>query len=142
MSVLAELAQKLVGDGVGVLASTIFYSSLAILPDSGTPPFIVLLETGGVGPGGFRGEGGRIQNQAGVSLQHPTVQVTAIGEDEAATRALAKLAYNSFDGTWNELLSGVMYLSITPRQEPTDTGLDDKGRIRITFNVDTEKEPS
>lgn len=145
MSVLAEIAQKLADDGVGVLADPtvngIFYSSKAILPTN-DGPFLVLAETGGVAPGGFRGEGGRVQNQAKVSIQHPTVMVVAIGEDETATRALSKAAYDSLDGTWNETLSGTFYLSITARQEPTDTGLDDKGRIRITFNIDTSKEPS
>jgi hypothetical protein len=145
MSVLAEIAQKLVDDGVGTLAATtvngIFYSSKAILPH-GDGPFLVLIETGGVGPGGFRGAGGRTQNQDSVSVQHPTVQVNAIGENEVATRALAKAAYDALDGHWNVTLSGTFYLSITARQEPTDTGLDDKGRIRITFNIDASKAPS
>lgn len=141
MSVLNEIAQKLHDEGIAVKDVTLFWSSKAVLPD-GDGPFLVMSETGGVGPGGFRGEGGRTQNQDSVSTQHPTVQVVAIGDDEELTRTLSKAAYSSLDGTWNKTLSGTFYLSITARQEPTDTGLDGKGRIRFTFNIDIEKGPS
>jgi len=141
MSVLEEIANKLVADGVGVLGTSIFISSAAVLP-TGDGPYITLTETGGVAPGGFRGEGGRTQNQSGVSTQHPTVQVVTRAKSFPVARAKALAAYNSLDGTWNETLSGTFYLSITARQEPTDTGLDDAGRVRVTFNVDTDKAPS
>lgn len=134
MAVLEEVANKLVADGVGVLGTTIFMGSAAVMP-AGDGPYITLLETGGV-------QGGFTQNQDGVSTQHPTVQIVARGKNYPSTRAKAKAAYDSLDGTWNETLSGTFYLKITARQEPTDTGLDDAGRIRITFNVDTEKAPS
>ena len=141
MSVLDELAAKLVADGVGVLGTSIFIGSAAVLP-GGDGPYITLLETGGIAPGGFRGEGGRTQNQDSIATQHPTVQVVSRAKSYQAARAKAKAAFDSLDGTWNEILSGTYYLKITARQEPTDTGLDDAGRVRITFNVDTDKAPS
>jgi len=55
---------------------------------------------------------------------------------------MSKAAYTALDGTYNTVLSGVFYQSITVRQEPTDIGLDELGRVMIVFNIDAEKQPS
>jgi predicted dinucleotide-utilizing enzyme len=54
-------------------------------------------------------------------------------------------AYNALggvDGLHNIVLSGVPYINITARQEPTDIGLDAAQRIMFVFNIDAEKKPS
>ena len=134
MSLLDDLAAKLVSDGVGVLETSIFVSSRSILPD-GDGPYLSVYETGGVAPT-------RVQNASEAATQRPTAQIVARGASYTAARALAQAAYDSLDGIFNTTLSGTQYLSMKARQEPTDTGLDEKGRVRVTFNIDVEKQPS
>ncbi|MCR4301792.1 MAG: minor capsid protein [Sulfuricaulis sp.] len=141
MPFLDEVAAKLVADGVGALGTSIFMSTKAVIP-TGAGPYLTLVETGGAGPGGFRGTGGRTQNVAGVATQHPGAQVACRASSYPAARAMAKAAYLSLDGIWNTTLSGTFYLSLTARQEPTDLGLDEAGRAMVVFNIDAEKEPS
>jgi hypothetical protein len=141
MSFLDEIAAKLVSDGVGVLGTSIFFSSKAVIP-SGNGPYMTITETGGSAVGGFRGEGSRTQNKEGISTAHPTAQILCRASSYQAARAMAKAAHTSLDGTWNETLSGTFYLSVTARQEPTDAGLDSAGRAMVVFNLDSEKEPS
>lgn len=135
MSLLDELGARLVAQGVGVLGTTIFSGSAAILP-VGNGPYLVLVETGGSGPA-------RTQNDT--ATQRPTAQISARASTMAAARTKLKAAYDALggaNGLWNISLSGTMYLSITARQEPTDIGLDGAGRAMVAFNVDAEKQPS
>lgn len=138
---LDEIAAKLVASGIGVLGTNLFLSSKAVIP-SGPGPYITLTETGGAAVGGFRGEGSRIQNKVGVATAHPTAQVSVRASTYPIARAKAKDAFLVLDGIYNTTLSGVFYLSITARQEPTDVGLDEAGRVIVVFNIDCEKQPS
>lgn len=135
MAFIDDIVMRLVHEGVGVVGTSIFQSSRAILPVTGN--ILTVIETGGSGPA-------RTHNNTGT--QRPTAQIKARGVDYPAARALSKSAYDALggpNGLWNVLLNGTMYLSITMRQEPTDTGLDETGkRSTITFNIDAEKEPT
>ena len=147
MSLLDDLAARLVAQGVGTLAvgnpppaNSIFVGSAAVIP-VGMGPYITLSETGGMTPT-------RVQNQAGAKTQRPTVQVLVragriIGVQEAypAARATSRLAYQALDGVFNTMLSGSFYLSVTARQEPTDMGLDATGlRVQVVFNLNVERQ--
>lgn len=138
---LDEIAARLVAQNVGVLGTNIFLSSAAKLP-AGDGPYLTLTETGGAAVGGFRGEGGRIQNAAGRHVQSPGAQVAVRAKTYQAARTMSKAAYLALDGVWNTTLSSVFYVSITARQEPTDLGLDENGRVVIVFNIDAVKQPS
>jgi hypothetical protein len=131
---LDEIAARLVSQGVGVLGSNIILGSRGKIPD-GDGPYLSLTETGGSGPT-------RIQNQAGANTQRPTAQVAVRAKSYVVARTMAKAAYLALDGVFNTTLSGVLYHSITARQEPTDVGLDAKERPLITFIIDAEKAPS
>lgn len=134
MAFLDDIAAKLATDGVGVIGTTLFTSSKAVIP-TGAGPYITLMETGGVAPT-------RTQNQNGAATVRPSVQIVVRALSYQAARAKAKAAYDALDGQFNVVLNGTMYLKITARQEPTDTGLDEAGRPRVTFNLDAEKTPS
>ena len=134
MSLLDDLAAKLVADGVGVLGTSLFLSSAAIIP-AGNGPFISLNETGGMAPI-------RTQNTVRVTLR-PTVQVLVRATSYTVARAKAWAAYQSLDGIFNTTLSGTAYRRIGARQEPTDMGLDATGkRVQVVFNIEIEKGPS
>jgi len=131
---LDEIAAKLVSDGVGVLGTSIFKSSAAIIP-TGNGPYLTVSETGGMAPS-------RKQNQTTAATQRPTAQILVRAATYASARAMSKAAYNSLDGVTNTVLSGVFYLSIRARQEPTDMGADGSGRFQLVFNIEAEKAPS
>lgn len=134
---LDDIAAKLVSAGVGVVGTTLFKSSAAKLP-AGNGPYITLTETGGVAIG----ERNRVQNEAGLHTQTPGAQVAVRAMSYAEARLKAKAAHAALDGTWNATINGVFYQQITARQEPTDIGLDEAGRVVVVFNVDAIKQPS
>ena len=132
MSLLDDLAAKLVADGVAVLSSNLFLGSKAVIP-SGDGPYISLNETGGVAPT-------RVQNKAAANTRRPTVQVLTRAKSYVDAKAKADAAYASLDGVFNATLNGVPYIKITARQEPTDMGVDATGlRVMLVFNLDVEK---
>ena len=131
MAFLDDLIVKLVTDGVGVLNTTLFLSSKAVIPP-GDGPYITLMETGGLAPL-------RVQNQPSAAALRPSAQIVVRATAYPDARAKAQAAYASLDGVFNTTINGVFYTKITARQEPTDTGLDESGRVRVTFNVDAIK---
>lgn len=134
MSVLDDLAVKLVTDGVAVLSSNLFLGSGAVIP-TGQGPYISLQETGGVAPT-------RTQDKGGASSLRPTVQVLTRASNYKIARQKALAAYQSLDGNFNKTINGTFYLKITARQEPTDMGMDASGtRVQIVFTVEAEKAP-
>lgn len=135
MALLDELAARLVAQGVGILGTNIFLSSTAIIP-TGSGPYLTLNETGGFKPA---------LTQNNTATQRPTVQLLARATSYPLARALLYAAYAALggqNGLWNTTLSGVQYLKILARQEPTDMGLDGSSRSQIVFNIDVEKQPS
>jgi hypothetical protein len=131
---LDEIAARLVAQSVGVIGSNIFLGSKAVIP-VGDGPYLSLTETGGSGPT-------RVHNQTGANTQRPTAQIAVRAKSYVVARTMAKAAYLALDGVFNTTISGVLYHSITARQEPTDVGLDAKERVLITFSIDAEKAPS
>jgi hypothetical protein len=138
---LDDMASVLVTAGVGTLGVDLFLSSKAVIP-SGTGPYITLTETGGMGVGGFRGEGGRVQNKARSSTVRPGAQVLVRASSYNTARSKSNAALDALDGLWNTKINGVAYLSVTARQEPTDAGVDEAGRAVVVFNIDCEKQPT
>lgn len=131
---LDEIAARLVAAGIGTIGSSIFLGSKAIIPP-GAGPFISLTETGGSAPT-------RIHNKPTPNTQRPTAQILVRATSYLVARTKSKDAYAALDGTYNTSIAGVLYHSITARQEPTDIGLDDVGRPMVVFNIDCEKAPS
>lgn len=137
MSLLEDLASKLIADNV-IASASLFLSSAAVIPN-GVGPFITLNEVGGVQPT-------RTQNTIRTS-QRPTVQVLVRAGGQAAAwstaRAKAWLAYQSLDGIFNSTVNGTFYLKVAAKQEPTDMGFDATGqRVQVVFNLEIEKYPS
>lgn len=125
-----EIAARLVTAGIGVLGTTLFIGSKAVLP-AGAGPLTTIVETGGSGST-------YVQNQAAAATKRPTAQVTCRATSYAAARTKAAAALAALDGVWNTTLSGTFYLKVTARQQPTDIGLDDAGRVILAFNIDAE----
>lgn len=134
MPFIDEITSKLASAGVGVKGSTILLASSAIIP-TGDGPYLTVIETGGSAPT-------RVHNKNGANTQRPTAQITVRAKNYPPALAMARAAYNTLDGIFNTTLSGTFYQSITARQEPTDIGQDEAGRVMVVFNVEAEKQPS
>lgn len=131
-----EIAQVLVTAGVGVIGETLFLHSTSVIPPAGAGPYTSLIETSG---GGF----GRTHN--GSATEFPTAQIAVRAKKPSEARAKAVEAYRALgseNGMTNAMLSGVWYLTLRPRQNVTDTGLDAQGRALYVFNIEAEKKPS
>lgn len=135
MPFLDEIAAKLVSAGVGTIGTNILLSSKAVIP-TGAGPYLSLIETGG---------SGSVRTQNNTAIERPTAQISARASSYPVARTMLKTAYDALggaNGLHNVTLSGVFYLSIVPRQQIIDIGLDDPGRAMVAFNIDAEKQPS
>ena len=126
-----EIKQRLVDMGVGTYGANIIAGSKGVVPD-GDGPYLSIIETGGTAPL-------RVHNEAGAHVQRPSAQILVRGKNYVAARTMARNAYTALDGVVNTTLSGTFYQAITAQQEPTDIGLDAKGRVMISFNVQALK---
>lgn len=135
MPILDEIAARLAAQGAGIVGGDIKVGSKAIIPtDDG--PYLSLTETGG---------GGSMRTHNGTPVAMPTVHILSRAKAYNVARAKLMLAWNALGGDkglHNVTLSGTFYQSITPRQQPTDIGLDAAGRLMIVFNIEVEKAPS
>lgn len=136
MPFLDEIVARLVAQGVGVFGTNIFSGKKSAIP-AGDGPYLLLIETGGTGSS-------RTQNNT--ATERPTAQVSVRASTAPVARAMLKAAYDALggaDGLHNVTLSGTTYLSIVPRQNITDIGLDSVAdRAFFAFNIDVEKQPS
>ena len=132
---IEEIADKLVAAGVGARDVVIFLSSNAQFPL--TTASVVIVDTGGAGSS---------RTQGNTATQHATASLTVRGVTFKDAYALAKATYEALggaNGLYNLPLSGVQYLSINARQQPTDLGADaDTGLSMVVFNIEAEKQPS
>lgn len=141
MPFLDEIAAKLVAEGVGTIGANIFLGSKAVIPtptanDPAVGPYISLSETGGTGSR-------RTHN--GSAVGQPTAQILCRAKTYNVARAKLKQAFDALGGDkglHNVTLSGTFYLSVTPRQQPTDIGLDGVTRPMVVFNIDAVKQTS
>jgi len=135
MPLLDEIAARLVAQGVGTIGGDILMGSKAVVP-TGDGPYLSLTETGG---------GGSKRTHRGTPVAQPTVQILSRAKMYNVARAKLMLAWNALggdNGLHNVTLSSTFYQSITPRQQPTDIGLDAAARPCIVFNIEAEKAPS
>lgn len=135
MSVLDEIAARLAAQGVGTVGSDIFLGSKAVIP-TGDGPYLSLIETGGTGSR-------RTHN--GTPVAKPAVQILSRAKSYTVARTKLKAAWDALGGDkglHNVTLSSTFYQSITPKQQPTDIGLDGSARPMVVFNIDVEKQPS
>lgn len=138
MTFLDEIVNKLVAAGVVHLgtsvgdANSIYAGSKVTIP-SGDGPLLSIIETGG-------SEAVRTQN--GFSVERPSAQLLSRGASLPAARTLLKNAYDALggaDGLHNVVLSGTWYLNLIFKQQITDIGLDQVGRVMVSINIDAER---
>lgn len=136
MSLLNEVAARLVAQGVGAINTVLFLGAKAIIP-TGDGPYITLSATGGMQAAGTQND---------TATERPSVQLLARATSYPIAEAKLTDAYNALggaNGLHNLLLSGVWYVSVKARQPVTDMmQQDEQGRAMLVFNIDVEKSPS
>lgn len=135
MPFLDEIASYLAAQGVGTVGADIIKGSKGVVP-TGDGPYLSLIETGGTGS---------MRTHNGTPVQQPTAQILARAKQYNIARTKLKAAFDALGGDkglHNVTLNGTFYQSVTPRQQPTDLGLDAEARVMISFNIDAQKRPS
>jgi len=127
-----DLVTRLTAQGVGVYGTTIFLSSKAVIPTTGT--VMQIHTTGGV-------EGERTHNSApGLSAERPWAQLEVKGTTHGAAMTMWRAAFNALSTVTNLTINSTSYRLIRALQSaPIDLGLDPQGRIRYAFNVRGER---
>jgi hypothetical protein len=128
---LDDLVTQLEADNVGTLRVNLFRGAKTAVPmlASGAAT-LHLIETGGGGPEHTQ------NNTIFPSYLHPSAQLTARADNYDNARAMADAAYRSLVKVRNQFINSGWYRSIKPLQEPNEAmGVDDRGQVRILFNV-------
>lgn len=133
MTFLDEIAARGVAQSLGVVGTTIFISSKAVIP-TGDGPYTSIIATGGAGAR-------YAQNANTPFAQRPGAQILVRALAYSVAEALARQWYNALT-LRNVTLSGTYYQDLLPTQEPFDLGLDAQGRAQVAFNVMATKRPS
>lgn len=138
MSWLNDLIAKLEGDGVGTFGQNIFATTMAGVPvlASGEATLQITV-TGGTGPEHTHNSTIR------PAYVQPAAQLTARADAYEDAHAMAQAAYDSLTMVRNEFLvsGGSWYAWIKALQEPFDGGVDERGQVRVQFNVIAKKRP-
>ncbi len=125
MALLDDIATRLVADGVGTLATTLF---LGYLPDS-PDAVVAVYETRGTAPQHTFGAGV-------MAVERPVIRVycRAARNDYPAARAKAVAVLNSLGAIRNTTIGSTKFLSVEATSSPYPIGGDDKERAR--FGID------
>lgn len=119
MAVLDALGQKLVTDGLGTLATTIFLSYLPDSPDVA----VAIYEDRGNGADQVFGLGV-------VSIERPTIRVVARGarDDYPGARATLMNVRESIGSIRDVTIAGVKFMCVIAESDPYPMGRDEKER--------------
>lgn len=122
--------------GLGAYGSNLFKGALAKLPDAiptGKKALITVVRTGGRGDAGTHN-----LSRTTVAYERPSAQITARSEKPSDAEEVAVALSLAF-GFVDRFVNGTWWISCRPQQEPFELPLDDKGRVRYAFNIDSEK---
>ena len=133
MTFLDEIAARGVAQGLGVIGTSIFLSSKAVIP-TGNGPYTSIIATGGAGAR-------YTHNTNAPDSQRPGAQILVRALSYPVAEAKARAWYDALT-LRNTTLSGTYYQDLLPTQEPFDLGLDTTGRAQVAFNVLATKRPS
>lgn len=129
-----DIVTLLISKGVATALNTdIFVSSKSKLPD-GNGPYISIVASGGA-------PALRTHNAVTTAAYpRPNAQIVVRASTSALAKSTARAAHSALI-VRNTTIGTTWYVEIDPLQEPTDFGLDVKGRSCFAFNVRSTKRP-
>lgn len=128
-----DLMARLVAQGVGTAGVNMLISTKAA-PPVGNAPQLLIIETGGT-------SSDYTQNLNGDAYENPGAQILVRGASFQAVRDMAEAAYAALTTVENQDLNGKWYLWIRGLQKFIDLGVDERGHIRLAFNILGKKRP-
>jgi hypothetical protein len=126
--------------GYGTYGATLFKGSKAVLPDTiplGYRALITVIRTGGQGD-----EGTHNLSRDVIAYERPSAQVIVRADNPANAEAVAAELYETIFNFYDRLVNGTWWRTCSPKQEPFELPLDEKGRARYVFNVECVKRTS
>jgi hypothetical protein len=126
MALLDSLGARLVADGVGTLASTIFLSYLPNTPDS----CVAVYEDRGNGAD-------QVFGASVASIERPTIRVVARSprNDYPSARAKILEVRNSLGDIRDETISGVTFMCVIAESDPYPMGVDEYERAMFGLDL-------
>jgi hypothetical protein len=67
--------------------------------------------------------------------EQPAAQIVARSKNYDTAMSMIMAARNLCAGVHDQVINGVRYVYLSPRQDPYDLPVDDAGRARVAFNV-------
>lgn len=103
-----------------------------------------IIETGGTAPERTNTTrlNGSVQKVTAPAYQKPTAILIVRAGTPALANAMARAAYDEICGFRNGFINSGWYREITPLGDIADSGPDDRGQSRATFNVIAIKRPN
>jgi len=111
----------------------IFKGSKAVIPSTGTGPWVSIILTGGDGD-----EGTHNLSPTTIAYERPSAQIVCRAEAYEDAEDLAHALYLVLSFV-NTFVNGTWWRICTPKQEPFDLGTDSVGKPRVAFNIDCVK---
>lgn len=111
---------------------SLFLGTKAVIPN-GNGPFVSIIPTAGLGD-----EGTHNASRDGIAYERPSAQIVFRSESFLVAWNAAQAGYAALNFV-DTMVNGTWWRLCKPKQEPFDLGVDDKGKARVVFNLDTVK---
>lgn len=122
-----DIAVKIIALGYATQVGVdIFLTSKAKIP-AGAGPYISIVETGGMSS----------EKTHSSKYPRPEVQVLVRARDASIARTKAKAMHIALDGLYNVTINGTVYQRIVAVQDVMDQRVDETGRPRFAFNLES-----
>jgi hypothetical protein len=131
----ADLVLLLQNAGLGTYGTNIFKGQKAIIP-AGAGPYFTIIVTGGEGASGTHN-----LSRTEVAYERPSAQIVCRAARFEDAETAIQTAYASLSFV-DRFVNGTWWRKCRPTQEPMELPLDDKARVRLVFNIETEKRVS
>jgi hypothetical protein len=127
---LDDIATQLENEGVATLGVNLRASTKAAVRvlTSGAAS-LHIISTGGTTPDGTQ------NSVITPAYINPSAQIVARADDYKTAEAMAFAAYFALVKVRNQFINSGWYQSIKPLQQPFDGGVDERGQVKVVFNV-------
>jgi hypothetical protein len=131
----ADLVVLLQDAGLGTYGLEIFKGQKAIIP-AGSGPYTSIIATGGEGESGTHN-----LSRTAIAYERPSAQIVCRAAKYEDAETAIQTAYSALNFV-DKFVNGTWWRKCRPKQEVMELPLDDKARVRLVFNIESEKRVS
>jgi hypothetical protein len=118
--------------GLGAYGTSIFKGTKPVIP-LGAGPFTSVARTGGQGDAGTHN-----LSRITIAYERPSAQILVRAEVYEDAQTAIEIAYDALN-FYDRFVNGTWWMRCSPKQEPFELPVDENGRARFAFNIDSEK---